>query len=158
MTGEEPEIKWTPETLVRLDAVGTAPLCGTDAATGAPALTAGFGRCTAKPRIVHGDYLGRTTCETKGRRAALEFPVAIDGPSQLILRARHLSADNGVDAELTIRAGGRTVGVVSLRSTQEEHRVELPAGSWPAGIARVELQLAGAERFELDHLLVLAHP
>ncbi len=153
---QEPEIKWTAEALVRLGGIGKAPVFGTDAARGLPALTRGFGRCTEKPKIVHGEFLGRTLCRSLGRTAELGFEADAPHGATVILRARHLLADKGRAAQLIVRIGGNEVFGVKLGGELEEFRIETPAGVWPAGTHRVVLALDQVGAFELDHFVVLA--
>ncbi|MCP4676573.1 MAG: sulfatase-like hydrolase/transferase [Deltaproteobacteria bacterium] len=153
---EEPEIKWTAEALVRLGGVGKAPVFGTDVARGLPALTRGFGRCTEKPEIVHGEFLGRTLCRTLGRTAELGFDADAPKGATVILRARHLLADKGRVAQLAVLVDGNEVFQVKLGGELEEFRVDTPAEAWPDGKHRVVLALGQVGAFELDHFLVLA--
>ncbi len=151
---EEPEIKWTAESLIRLGAVGRAPLFGTDIAEGLPGLLGGFSRCTEKPKIVHGEFMGRTTCRTKGHIAKLSFEASAPNGATVILRARHLLSDKGLEPVLTIRVDEREVAKVHLHGELEELRIDTPA--WSPGGHGVVLQLEKSGRFEVDHLLVLA--
>lgn len=153
---EEPELRWTPEALIRLDAVGRHPLYGTDVARGARALGQGWGKCEAKPWIVHGDFLGRTLCRTTGRSAALTFEVRAPEGATVILRARHLFEDRGVAAELVISVDGQELGRATLGGDHREFRVQTPGRAWDPGSHRVVLELDRPGRFEVDHLLVLA--
>lgn len=93
---KEPEIKWTAESLVRLDAVGHAPLFGADIRKGSSAERRGFGKCVEKEPILDGEYLGRTVCRTLGNEAELAFFAdapdgAIDGDNRMWQRANHAS-------------------------------------------------------------------
>jgi arylsulfatase A-like enzyme len=151
----EPEIKWTPESLVRLDAVGTAPLFGADADEAAAAAGRGWAACQEKPSVLHDEYLGRTTCRSEGRAATLRFHSDLRGEGLLILRGRHLAADLARPVALTVEVAGRTAAAVELTGEMREFRVPLPAGAWPQGNREATLRLAEPGRFELDHLLVL---
>jgi arylsulfatase A-like enzyme len=154
---EEPELRWTPEALVRLEAVGRAPLYGSDIAEGAPAMKSGWGSCLTKEKILHQEYLGRTTCKSSGRVATLELDAAAPHGAEVIVRARHLFPDKGLEAELKIAVDGRPVGVVKLSGKMEQLRIETSGEHWRAGRKRVRLELDPPGRFEVDHLLVLAH-
>jgi HEAT repeat protein len=153
---EEPELRWTPEALVRLDAVGRSPLFGTDVAQGVQALAKGWGKCSARPWIEHHDYIGRTSCKTTGRSATLVFHAEAEAGALLILRARHLLVDKGQQAELAIEVDGVEVGRAQLGGDHAETRLETPGKVWGAGRHRVVLELDRPGKFEVDHLLVMA--
>jgi len=153
---DEPEVRWTPEALIRLGAVGRAPLFGTDAARGEPALVKGFGKCSERPWIEEDVYLDRTTCKTTGPKATLVFEATARPGATVIVRARHLLPDKGSEAGLSIAVDGVEVGRVTLGSEFGETRLETPGGVWGAGRHRVVLELDQPGRFELDHLLVVA--
>jgi hypothetical protein len=153
---EEPEIKWTSESIVRLGGVGQAPVFGTDATKGAKSLKSGFGRCTEKPRIVHGGFLERTTCRTTGPRAELEFFADAPKGASVIVRARHLLKGKAQNLPLNIRVNGLDIGKVELSGDFQEHRIITPPGTWPSGEHKVTLELSKGGRFEIDHLLVVA--
>jgi HEAT repeat protein len=152
---EEPEIKWTAESLVRLGGVGKAPLFGTDASNGLKTLKSGFDRCKSKPKKIHSEFLDRTTCRTVGPTAELEFFADAPNGAVVIVRARHLIKDKGMSVPLAIQVDGVEVGRVELLGEFHELRVTTPAGTWPPGEHKVSLQLAKKGSFELDHLLVL---
>jgi len=153
---EEPELRWTPEALVRLEAVGRAPLFGTDVARGEPALVNGWGKCSERPWIEHNDYVGRTQCKTTGPSATLAFEAEAPSGAILILRARHLLADKGQEAELAIRVDGEEVGRAELSGSHAETRIDTPGDVWKGGRHRVVLELDRPGRFQVDHLLVMA--
>jgi HEAT repeat protein len=153
---EEPEIKWTSEALVRLGAVGQAPLFGVDAVDGLGAAAAGLGSCTAKEKIIHGEFLGRTTCRTVGARASLSFQAEAPEGATVLLSGRHLLRDKGAEVGLRVAVDGVPVGRVVLGAALSEHRIETPGEVWEAGRHKVTLRLERAGAFEVDHLLVLA--
>ncbi|MCP4606381.1 MAG: sulfatase-like hydrolase/transferase [Proteobacteria bacterium] len=156
MLDEEPEIKWSAETLVRLGGIGRAPVFGTDVARGSSSLKRGFGGCLEKPKIVHGEFLGRTTCRTTGRAAELGFHADAPEGAIVILRVRHLLDDKGQVADLILRVDGKEMGRAALLGEFQEFRIQTPAGAWPQGNHRVVLSLDRDGKFEVDHLLVLA--
>jgi len=156
LLAEEPEIKWTTEALVRLGAVGEAPLFGLDAVEGLGAAAGGLGRCTAKPKIIHGDYLTRTTCRTTGGAVSLSFEAAATGGATVFVSARHLGRDEGTIKRLDIAVDGAAIGAVEIAAARGEYRLETSGDLWGPGLHRVTLKLRGGGTFELDHLLVLA--
>jgi HEAT repeat protein len=152
---EEPEIKWTPESLVRLGAVGTAPVFGTDVAKNLPALKHGFGKCTEKRRIIHHEYMGRTRCQTTGRVAELSFFANAPDEAVAILRARHHLGDKSQIASLAVLVDGRPIGQVELTPEFQEFRIATAPGTWSSNEHRVTLKLSKNAPFELDHFLVI---
>jgi HEAT repeat protein len=152
---EEPEIKWTPESLIRLGAIGHDPVFGTDIAKGQPALKHGFENCIEKRRIIHHEYMGRTTCQTTSRVAEISFFANVPNQGIAILRARHLLDDKSQTAALTMQVDGNPIGQVELTPEFQEFRIETQPGRWLPKNHRVTLKLSKAGRFELDHFLVV---
>jgi HEAT repeat protein len=153
---EEPEIKWTPESLIRLGAIGKAPLFGTDIAKNLPPLKRGFGKCIEKRRIIHHEFMGRTTCQTIARVAEISFFADAPNRATAILRARHLLDDKSQTASLTIQVDGRQIGHVELIPDFQEFRIDTQPGIWSPKEHKVTLTLSKAAPFELDYFLVLA--
>jgi hypothetical protein len=154
---EEEEIKWTPEALVRLGAVGDGPLYGTDVAKGAPAMVSGFGDCVAKARLLPEEFLEQTKCSSKGPVARLRFYAAAANGATLFVRARHLDADKTAVIPLAISVDGRKVAAIELRGEEmHEARVSVGPEAFPPGKHTVELRLGKPGAFEIDHFLVLA--
>ncbi len=155
---DEDAIKWTPEALVRLGAVGDPPLFGTDMSEGAPALKTGWGTCTEKPWIVHGEYMNRTSCRTTGPRADISFPAEVSEKAVLILRARHNIDNLGAVVPLEIFINGRKTHEVQLNGDFAEFRLDAPANLFkrPPSQNHVLLKLGKHGTFEVDHFLVLS--
>ncbi|MFO8073017.1 MAG: sulfatase-like hydrolase/transferase [Polyangia bacterium] len=151
---EEPELECTAESLVRIGAVGRAPLFGTDLARGAPSLVSGWARCTADGEG-RGGYLGRTTCLSSGSRAELRFEAMADRGGLLLVRARHLGDDPASSEKLEVRIDGRLAATAELSGAMREYRFSLEPGLWPSGSLPISLVSAGGERFEVDHILLL---
>jgi hypothetical protein len=154
---EEPEIKWAAESLVRLGAVGSAPVFGTDLTRGQKALKKGWGRCTEKERIIPGEFLGRTVCRSSGPKAVLRFHVDAPSGATVILRARHLLRDEGLSVPLSIRVDGVEVAVVELTGKFQEARMTVAGSVWAAGEHKIDFNLGDKGKFELDHFLVVAN-
>ncbi|MCP4199689.1 MAG: sulfatase-like hydrolase/transferase [Proteobacteria bacterium] len=152
---EEPEIKWTPESLVRLGAVGPAPVFGTDVAKDLPTLKSGFGKCTEKRRIIHHEYMDRTSCQTTGRVAEITFFADIPDEAVALLRARHLLDDKSQTASLAMAVDGKPIGQVELTPEFQEFRIATEPGIWSAREHRVTFKLGKTAPFELDHFLVI---
>ncbi len=153
---EEPELECTAESLVRIGAVGRAPLFGTDLARGDPSLLSGWKRCTASGEARGDGFLGRTTCLSSGPRAELRFEAMADRGGLLLIRARHLGDDPSTSEQLEVLIDGRLAATAKLSGTMREHRFSLEPGRWPSGPLSVSFVAAGGERFEVDHLLLLA--
>ncbi len=160
LLAQEPEIKWTTETLVRLGAVGHSPLFGTDATNNSKELRSGWGVCNEKDYIIPSEYLNRSVCETVGSRADLLFEVIPDNNTFLIIRARRLPEDvaDVIPIPLNIFLNGRLVGSLDLTVDFSEARIPINKSLFrtPPTKNNFVLKLASKGRFELDHLLVLA--
>ncbi|MDJ0765129.1 MAG: sulfatase-like hydrolase/transferase [Myxococcota bacterium] len=154
---DEPEIKWTAESLVRLGAVGEAPLFGTDVAQGMGSTLSGFTTCKEKPPFVDGAFLNRTACRTAGNSATLRFFAFAPNGATVILRARHLLKDNRKTPLLTIRVDGAQVGKAPLLGKFQEVRLQTNGNIWTEGKHVISLHLDRNGPFELDHFLVLAN-
>lgn len=154
----EDAIKWTPESLVRLEAVGRSPLFGTDIFEGAPSLKTGWATCTEKPWIVHGEYMSRTTCRTSGPRADISFPADVSENAVVILRARHHIDTLGSMVPLEIFINGKKAQRIPLTGDFTEYRFEAPTDFFKRSPVQnhIMLKLGKHGTFELDHLLVLS--
>jgi hypothetical protein len=154
----EPEIKWTPESLVRLGAVGEAPLFGTDVARGMPALKSGWGRCREKPELQRGGYLDRTTCRTNGPRAEIVFDADVEEQATVIVRARHLMNRSAKTVLLDVRLNNTSIGKVPLIQSFQEFRLAASAESFKKipEHNHITLKLEKSGPFEVDHVLVLS--
>ena len=154
----EPEIKWTPESLVRLGAVGTAPLFGTDIASSMPAMKSGWGRCYERPELVQDGYMDRTACRTIGPRAEVSFEANVQERAVVIVRARHLLGKSTKTAILDVQLNGESIGAVSLTREFQETRLTVPASAFrsPPEKNHVVLKLEKNGVFEVDHILALS--
>jgi hypothetical protein len=155
---EEPEIKWTPETLVRLGAVGKAPLFGTDVAKGLPALKNGWGQCVEKQKVLQTEYLDRTSCQSTGPRADLAFKAEISEGALVVLRARHLLKGANLTVPLEVHINGRKVHVVEITPDFTEFRLPTDKSVFRdrQGNHSVTLKMNKNGKFEVDHVLVLS--
>ena len=154
----EPEIKWTPESLVRLGAVGTPPLFGTDAAKRAPALRNGWGRCRERDPMALHQFLDQTSCATVGPRADVAFEAAVEDSAVVIIRARHQLGKKVKTASMSVALNGETIGEATLLPDFEETRLDVDASLFKASpeLNHISLKLAKNGTFEVDHILVLA--
>ena len=143
MAARDAELIYVTEALVRLDAVQTPIVGGSDVGPGIRELR-GLGRChRGDPHDV--TYRWHTWCEA---RASVEIPLGSppDGPVVVALSARSLEADP-IEIELTI--GDRTL-TARLEPEWAEHRFALE--STDANLA----SLRPAGRAAIDHLLILS--
>jgi arylsulfatase A-like enzyme/HEAT repeat protein len=154
---EEPEIKWTTESLIRLGAVGRAPLFGMDISKDSHENSKGFRKCFEKPKVVHGGFLDRTFCNTKGSVARVEFFTSISGSATLIVRARHLTKEQERDVSLEIFVDSVKVGEVPLGEQFQEFRIVTSTNTWLEGRHQVQFKMEKPGSFALDHVLVLAN-
>ncbi|MCU0662246.1 MAG: sulfatase-like hydrolase/transferase [Myxococcota bacterium] len=153
---EEPDIKWTVEALIRLRALGSFGFYGVDARSFEKGLASGFGKCTVRPKIIASEFLGATTCETKGQRAEVQLLSDIEGPAKILISARHLIPSVQTPIELVVSVDDKTIGTVELTALLRSQGVSVPFGALRKGQHRVILQLAVEGAFELDHLVAIS--
>jgi HEAT repeat protein len=154
---EEPEVKWTGESLVRLGAIGRevpgADLAASDRARG-------IGPChrTHDPSV--DAYLNATWCEVAAPGARVTFDVREPADATLVVRARALVPEL-VDQPLTPVVNGSPLFGLRLATGWEEFRVPTRADLWRRGRNEVVFHFPGAVgvgapegRVGLDHVLV----
>jgi arylsulfatase A-like enzyme/HEAT repeat protein len=152
---EEPDLRNTAESLVRLGALEKAALGGLDVSPDTRGLS-GFGRCQAGPMWHDWDYAQRTTCETLRARATAQLPL---GPSKhtasatVLVRLRRVDAPEPCDVEL---AAGGVVTRVRVDATFSDARIALPAAALIGERLELALTSSPAEaRLALDHALIV---
>ncbi len=156
--GDDPGVRNTGESLVRLHALERGEVGGVDL-TVAHAGKAGFAECYVGPLRHDWDYLHRTSCTTSGRAAQLQLSV----PSGVAHAAAGITAllsvkrvDAVQPAELTLTIAGHKLAPVRVDGAWAEYRWRLPAGTLGSGTQSARLDCAAPEaRFEVDHLLLL---
>jgi hypothetical protein len=153
---EDPEIKWTAETLVRLGAVGRE-IAGADFARTDPG--AGVGPChrTDDPSV--DGYLNATWCEIAAPGARTYLSLRQPEDATLVIRARALAT--GVAAQpMTAVVNGTPLPAIQLSSKWEEFRLATPSARWQRGRNVIELAVprpaAGepAARVGVDHVVL----
>lgn len=154
---KEPEIPWTAEALVRLDGVGEAPVWGVDASMENRGSIAGVEDCETKPFIVEGEFLGRTTCTTRGQTAKVSFEAAAEAGGELIVRVGHVGVKGQEEAlGLRVAFDGRRVAEAALGGEPQQLRIDLGPGPIHPGRHTVTLSLEKGRRLVIDHVLLLA--
>lgn len=143
----EPELRYPPESLVRLGALEARVIGGIDADRRL-ARQRGVGECREGPPLHDWDYLARTTCTTRG--STVQLPIRtprVAGEVLVALRARR------VDAAEPARVG--------LLLDEERHEATFD-GEWstahihlPRAPERARLELPEGVELEIDHLLVI---
>jgi len=157
MLYEQPEIKWTAETLVRLGAVGReVPGVDFDARRRAR----GIGDCHKVKSTSVDRYLGATWCELGRPGARVFIPLEEPDDYVAILRARALIPDL-VDAPLTLIVNGEPLSPVPLPTGWQEFRIQTRADQWKRGRNEVVFHFPGTVgvgrdegRVGLDHLVL----
>ncbi|MCK9521848.1 MAG: sulfatase-like hydrolase/transferase [Proteobacteria bacterium] len=155
MLVQEPEIKWTPETLIRLGALTDGTVLGFDATAQTAKGATGLVNCREKPRVLSNEYMDRTTCESSGPTATVRFnaPRPITAGT-LIVRMRHLLKDAAATPTVTVLLNGATVATFDIAAEFAEYRVPLAELPGRAGTQVVEISMAGRGRWQIDHLLI----
>ncbi|MBI2895686.1 MAG: HEAT repeat domain-containing protein [Deltaproteobacteria bacterium] len=156
---EEPEVKFTAESLIRLDAIGRGKVAGTDVGVGARALGSGWARCERATRERVGDFLNATFCTSApGKTATLRIEGAADlGPSIVTWRARHDGA-TGRRATMTLRLGDHVLSPVRIGDAWEEYRARLdapPHGDYGVAVEVRAEDGGGPIGAAVDHVLVV---
>lgn len=157
LVAEDPALRNTGETLVRLHALERNLIGGTDVDATAAHSGTGLSACQRGPLRHDWDYLHRTYCRTDRDRVSLRLRVpravsdARDGNTVLVAMRR---ADATGRVPVTLRLGER-VEHLQADGVWNELRFHVPPGAL-RGVSRAELQVEqpGA-RLELDHLLIV---
>jgi hypothetical protein len=154
---EEPEIKWTAETLVRLGAVGR-DVPGADFS--AADRGRGIGPCHRSRDPSVDAYLNATWCELQAPGARVLLSVREPDDYQLLLRARALVPEL-VDQPLTLLVNGEPLPPVRLETGWEEFRIPTDAARWRGGPNELVFHFPGAVgvgpaegRVGVDHVLL----
>ena len=158
---DEPGLKNTAESLIRLHALERGDLGGVDINQELVRRTraqAGFTRCEEGPLLHDWDYLQRTHCTTTGPRTQLGLPLpkaraSWTAGARLVLRVRRADLPEATQCALSL--GGRALGLVSVDGEFREQRFDVPVELLRT--SQTELALSCAEpavRLTLDHALV----
>jgi HEAT repeats len=158
LAAEEPSLGFATETLVRLGAIASGAIGGTDFELGAPGLR-DFGSCYAGPVLHDWDYQRRTHCTTRRATAALalKVPKAVaEAEHGVVVAVAIKRSDAARPADLQLTLGDHALPKFAVDGSWSEERFTLPPGSLAEG--RVQARLASADptaRFAIDHILLL---
>jgi arylsulfatase A-like enzyme/HEAT repeat protein len=158
LAATDPSLKLATESLVRLGALTTGAIGGTDVSRD-DAPSQDFERCYVGPLRHDWDYQRRTSCITRSNHATLSLrvPSAVAkarGGVVAVLSIKRVDAAGVAPLELTL--GSRALDAIQVDGAWAEYRWTLPANSLQEGRlnARLTSPDAGA-RFAVDHLLLL---
>lgn len=149
------DVRWAPETLVRLGALEKGILGGADVGPAETARLRGVVHCTEKRTHDVEDYLGATSCQA-GEHVVIHARALASGrrPSALLLRARAIGS-GVVDAVVSVTIGGRPVGTATLVPSWTEATLAWPDDLNGSPAEVVLTPMPKTQRFELDHVLYL---
>ena len=166
----EPNLKNTSEALVRLGAIETGLVGGTDVG---PSVAGRYLHKCREQTPMHREYTGRTRCETVDQHTVLRLRAPIVGPVRAgrrrarrgfvaLLRIRRADAEDAAPIDLTLsdRSGRRltdTPMTTEVDGSWTEWRVPIPEAGAPPAAASIDTETASA-RFEIDHLLIAPLP
>jgi arylsulfatase A-like enzyme len=158
VAANDPTMKNSSESLVRLDAIGLKAIGGTDGLKEKLG-SLGFRRCYRGPLLHDWDYLHRTWCETATGSASLrlEVPKTVANSaygSFAVLGIKRTDSEQPSQLRLSIE---RTeFEPVQVDGAWQEFRWPVDAGVLSAGAAKARIRCSDASaRFAVDHLLLL---
>jgi arylsulfatase A-like enzyme len=158
---QEPALKNTAESLVRLGALRTGQLGGVDVGKRTKGMT-GLAQCREGPLFHDWDYLERTECTSTGPRVQLSLPLPVarrsgSHPDLLIVRARRRDAADALTCD--VQVGRASLGTLRLEGEYREQRFGLEPGLLAGrAITLVVSCSEQAARFALDHALLAPAP
>jgi arylsulfatase A-like enzyme/HEAT repeat protein len=158
LVSDDPALRNTAESLVRLHALENQRIGGVDVESSLAA-GSGVGHCHRGPVRHDWDYLHRTYCTSDGDRASLvlNVPRAVARANEgvvVLLSAKRADASSTVGLEVSI--GDQTLPTIQIDSAWSEYRWNLPANALKQGRVRAQLQLqSAAARIQIDHLLLV---
>jgi hypothetical protein len=154
---DEPELKHTAESLVRLDAIGRGQLGGRDIE---PSLSGkgGLFECAAGPLRHDWDYLARTTCKGRGQvRLALPLgSVKADLSRGSILLVRLRRSDAAETTEIAFALDDQPLSFHKVDNNWVELRIPLEPAWLRSPQPQLQLRANDADTvLMLDHALVV---
>ncbi|HEX7476328.1 MAG TPA: sulfatase-like hydrolase/transferase [Polyangiales bacterium] len=158
LAGDDPGLRNTGESLVRLHAIERRAIGGADLTQG-HAASDGFGACYVGPLRHDWDYLHRTSCTTAQPLVSLRLSVpprvrAASFGATALLSIKRLDAVQ--PAEVTVSIGGQTLSPVRIDGAWAEYRWPVAAPLLVGESVEAQLRTTQPEaRFEVDHLLLL---
>jgi arylsulfatase A-like enzyme/HEAT repeat protein len=158
LVSDDPALRNTGESLVRLHALDSQSIGGLDLEPSTAAVS-GFARCHRGPLRHDWDYLHRTYCTTERDHATLQLnvPRSVARASQgLLVLLSVKRADSSASAPLDLVIGGQTLAAVQVDGAWSEVRWNLPPNALRPGQVRAQLRLkAAGARLHVDHLLLV---
>ncbi|MDB4990297.1 MAG: hypothetical protein JWN04_5475 [Myxococcaceae bacterium] len=155
---DEPALKNTAESLIRLGALERAELGGVDVARHTQGMS-GLGHCEEGPLFHDWDYLQRTFCVSSGPRAALTLPLpsAIARSAsgvRLLLRVRR--SDAADSSACAAELAGRSLGALPLDGEFRDLRFDVPTELLTNAPLVLTLSCSDPTvRFAIDHALIV---
>jgi hypothetical protein len=155
---DEPELKHTTESLVRLGAIGRGRLGGRDIEPSV-AGKGGLSECAAGPLRHDWDYLARTTCKARGE-ARIGLPLGqleadLSRGAILLVRLRRVDAADATELAFTL--DDRPLSSHKVDSNWIELRIPLEPAWLRSPQPQLQLRASDADAvLMLDHALVVA--
>jgi arylsulfatase A-like enzyme len=155
LISEDPALRNTGESLVRLHALDRKRIGGADL----DAASGGFTHCHSGPLRHDWDFLHRTYCTTEREHVALRLnvPNSVATASMgtvVLLSAKR--ADSSAAVSLEVSIGQQVLAPVQVDGAWAEYRWTLEPGALHKGPLRAELHVKDpAARVQVDHLLLI---
>jgi arylsulfatase A-like enzyme len=155
---QEPALKNTAESLIRLGALTTGELGGVDLNKKTKAST-GLAHCEEGPLFHDWDYLERTRCTSTGPRVQLSLPVPralTSARPELLLIVRAKRADGGEPVECTTQLADQRLDALRVDGEYREQRFEVALERIRGAAVSLVFSCPGASLVTLDHALLLS--
>ncbi|MCG8555551.1 MAG: sulfatase-like hydrolase/transferase [Proteobacteria bacterium] len=152
----EPELKYAPETLVRLGALQRGLVGGSNVSRRRPG-SAGFRLCHRARPNHDWDYQHQSWCESRGSRVSLrlEVPDAVRTSPVTTVVITLRRQDSPGAATVDLRLGGVDLPSLGVDGRWSEHRYSLPSTVFSGATAQAVLQGPPGARFAIDHMLLV---
>jgi arylsulfatase A-like enzyme/HEAT repeat protein len=154
---DEPGLRLTTESLVRLDAIARGAVGGADLApTEDEGTREGIGACEARREDDIWHFRDQTSCETSAPRASIRLappPEDADGDVTVIVRLRRVDAADPTRVSVTI--GAAETIALEVDGSWSEPRFHVPRAALALPDLRAVLDV-GAATVAIDHVLLLA--
>ena len=153
IAANEPDLAHPTEALVRLNAIQTRAIGGTDFSPRLPEARAQLGPCRAGPLIDDWNYLRRTHCRTRSAKLSVPVPLPADA-NDVALIVSVKRDDASEPAQLTVELGEQALAPVAVDGAWIEHRWRLTAPAQPSSTVTLRVEPPKA-RLLLDHVLIV---
>ncbi len=153
LLANEPDLRSTAESLVRLDAIGRGAVGGTDVGPEIAGLS-GVSDCTADSLDDPYHFAGRTRCTVDGEATmALALPETItEGVDGAILITRLARTEGAEPIAVELALGDTSLGALEVDSEPTEHRLEVSRAALRPGVT---LRLSAEAPVWVDHALLV---